>query len=100
VLYNIWQSYIGKKYAFFAAFLFMAQSTFYTEMMALNRQLIAELFFVLLLTVILNDKIKLEHKFVGFAVFSLGLIFSHYALAEIFLVFIAAAWIGSFYQET
>ena len=59
-LYALWQPYIGKKFAFLAAFLFMAQSTFFTEMTALNRQMIGELFFVLLLLVLLNKKIKLE----------------------------------------
>jgi uncharacterized membrane protein len=91
-LYLLWQPYIGKKLSFVAAFLFMAQSTFFTEMLALNRQMIAELFFVLLLLILLNKKITRESKFVGFAVLSFGLIFSHYALAEIFLFFIFAAW--------
>ena len=59
-LYLLWQPYIGKKFAFLAAFLFMAQSTFFTEMTALNRQMIGELFFVLLLLVLLNKKIKLK----------------------------------------
>lgn len=94
-LYLLWQPYIGKKYAFFAAFLFMAQSTFFTEMMALNRQSIAELFFVLLLIVILNKTIKLQSKYFAFVIFSFGLIFSHYALSEIFLVLIFAAWLAS-----
>jgi uncharacterized membrane protein len=96
-LYLIWQPYIGKKFAFLAAFLFMAQSTFYTEMLALNRQLIGELFFVLLLLVILNPKIKLKTKYLSFMVLSLGLIFSHYALAEIFLILITIAWAASTY---
>ncbi|HSV49570.1 MAG TPA: hypothetical protein VLH35_04575, partial [Candidatus Acidoferrales bacterium] len=48
-LYALWQPYIGKKLGFIAAFVFVAQSTFFTEMLALNRQMIAELFFVLLL---------------------------------------------------
>ncbi len=94
-LYVIWQPYIGKKFAFLAAFLFMAQSTFYTEMLALNRQIIAELFFVLILAVILNNKMKLETKFICFGFFAVGLIFSHYALAVIFLVISIAAWIVS-----
>ncbi len=91
-LYLLWQPYIGKKLSFIAAFLFMAQSTFFTEMLALNRQMIGELFFVLLLFVLLNKKIKREGRFVGFAVLSFGLIFSHYALAEIFMFLIFAAW--------
>jgi uncharacterized membrane protein len=94
-LYWLWQPYIGKKLAFIAAFLFMAQSTFFTEMLALNRQMIGELFFVLLLLTLLNKNVRREGKFVAFAILSFGLIFSHYALAEIFLFLIFAAWATS-----
>src|SRR4030042_1774103 len=94
-LYLLWQPYIGKKLSFIAAFLFMAQATFFTEMLALNRQMIGELFFVLLLLTLLNKNIKREGKFLAFAIFSFGLVFSHYALAEIFLFLIFAAWAAS-----
>jgi len=90
-LYQLWQTYIDKKYAFIAAFLFMAQMTFYTEMLGLNRQLIAELFFVLLLLVILGKKLKPINKTICFTVFSFALVTSHYALATIFLFFISFA---------
>jgi len=92
-LYQIWQAYIGKKYAFIAAFLFMAQMTFYSEMLGLSRQMIAELFFVLLLLVIVNKKIKPINKMIFFMVFSFALVTSHYALATIFLFFISFALI-------
>ena len=99
-LYLLWQPYIGKKLGFLAAFVFVAQSTFFTEMIALNRQMIGELFFVLLLLVLLNKKVKKEGKFLAFAVLSFGLIFSHYALAEIFLFLIFAAWaVSVFYLK-
>jgi uncharacterized membrane protein len=88
-LYQIWQTYVGKKYAFISAFLFMAQATFYTEMLGLNRQMIAELFFVLLLLVIINKKVKPVNKMMCFMIFSFALVTSHYALAEIFLFFIS-----------
>jgi uncharacterized membrane protein len=88
-LYQIWQKYVGKKYAFISAFLFIAQETFFTEMLGLNRQIIAELFFVLLLFVILNEKIKPVNKMICFALFSFGLVTSHYAVALIFLFFIS-----------
>ena len=87
-LYQIWQTYINKKYAFIATFLFMSQSTFYTEMLALNRQMVAELFFVLSLLVILDKKMKPINRIICFMIFSSALIMSHYALAEIFLFFI------------
>jgi uncharacterized membrane protein len=99
-LYLLWTPYIGKKLGFIAAFVFVAQSTFFTEMIALNRQMIAELFFVLLLLVLLNKKVKKEGKFLSFAILSFGLIFSHYALAEIFLGLIFAAWaVSAFYLK-
>ena len=88
-LYQIWQTYISKRYAFIAAFLFMAQSTFYTEMLGLNRQMIAELFFVLLLLVIVNRKMKPINKMIFFIIFSFALVTSHYALATVFLSFIS-----------
>ena len=88
-LYQIWQTYIGRKYAFISAFLFMAQSTFYMEMLGLNRQMIAELFFVLLLLVIVKKKMKPVNKMICFMIFSFALVTSHYALAEIFLFFIS-----------
>jgi uncharacterized membrane protein len=91
-LYVLWQPYIGKKFAFISAFLFMAQSSFYTELTALDRQVTGELFFVLLLIVLLNKTIKSNVKFAAFGIFSIGLIFSHYALAEIFLFLMFAAW--------
>jgi uncharacterized membrane protein len=90
-LYQIWQNYIDKKYAFIAAFLFMAQMTFYTEMLGLNRQMVAELFFVLLLLIIINKKIKPINKIICFMVFSFALVTAHYALATIFLFFISFA---------
>ncbi|MDH5451655.1 MAG: DUF2206 domain-containing protein, partial [Candidatus Bathyarchaeota archaeon] len=93
-LYQIWQGYIGKKYAFISSFLFMAQSTFYTEMLGLSKQMIAELFFVLLLLVMLNKRMKPYSKAACFMIFSFALVTSHYALAEIFLFFISVTMIS------
>jgi uncharacterized membrane protein len=92
-LYQLWRRYLGNKYAFISAFLFMAQATFYTEMLGLNRQMIAELFFVLLLLVILNKKLKQHRKVVYFTIFGFGLVTSHYGLSEIFLFFIAFSFL-------
>lgn len=88
-LYSLLRGYVGKKYAFISSFLLMAQSTFYTEMLGLNRQMIAELFFILLFFVVLNKKIQTAQKMTSFIIFSIALIVSHYALAEIFLIFLS-----------
>jgi uncharacterized membrane protein len=98
-LYQMWQMYIEKKYAFISAFLLMAQATFYTEMFGLNRQMIAELFFVLLLFSILSKKLSPRLKVVCFILFSFGLITSHYAIAEIFLFFTTFAFITLFLMK-
>jgi len=92
-LYYMWKGYVGEKYAFISAFLFMAQSTFYTEMLGLTRQMIAELFFVLLFLVILGKKLEPINKTMCFVIFGVALVISHYALAEIFLFFVAVALI-------
>jgi uncharacterized membrane protein len=93
-LYQVWQAYFGRKYAFIAAFLFVAQSTFFTEMLGLNRQMVAELFFVLLLLVLLKKRMTPLNKTTCFVIFSVALVTSHYALAEIFLCFIFFALIS------
>lgn len=92
-LYQIWQTYISKKYAFVSAFLVTAQSTFYTEMLRLNRQMVAELFFVLLLLILVN-KMKPINKTICFIIFSFTLVTSHYSLAAIFLFFISFALVS------
>lgn len=92
--YQLWRKSLGYKGAFLAAFLLMAQSTFYTEMLGLTRQMIAELFFILLWVVILR-KMKPSNKMLYFFVFSFGLITSHYALAEIFFFFMISIFLVS-----
>jgi uncharacterized membrane protein len=93
-LYYTWKGHVGEKYAFISVFLFIAQATFYTEMLALTRQMIAELFFILLFLVILNKKFGSSNKIICFTIFSFALVVSHYALAEIFLIFIFVALIS------
>jgi uncharacterized membrane protein len=95
-LYLTWKEYMGEKGAFTSAFLFMAQSTFFTEMLGLNRQIIAELFFALLLLVILNKKLGYLNKSLCFAIFGVALVVSHYSTAALFLLFIFAALFFSF----
>ena len=92
-LYKTWQMNVNKKIAFISAFLFMSQLTFYTELLGLARQMVAELFFVLLFTVILCKKLDSISSKVCFIVFSVALITSHYALSIIFLFLISIAWI-------
>jgi len=45
ILFKLWQRKLGSMKAFVASFLLVAQNTFYTEMLGLNRQMIGDLFF-------------------------------------------------------
>jgi len=97
--YRLWQQYVGKKYALISAFLFTAQTTFFTEMLGLNRQIIAELFFVLLLLIIFNKQIKAFGRMICFIIFSMSLVVSHYAIAEIFLLFLVFPFFVSLWTK-
>jgi len=88
-LYKLWSGFVNEKYAFVSAFFFMAYVVFYTEMLGLSKQMISELFFVLLLLVILDKKMRPFNKTVCFLIFGFALVVSHYALAEIFLFLMA-----------
>lgn len=95
ILFKLWQRKLGSMKAFVASFLLMAQNTFYTEMLGLNRQMIGDLFFALLLLVIMKSELKRFHKITFFIIFSFALIVSHYGLAEIFLMFLCLALLYS-----
>lgn len=94
-LYKVWRTNLSKKMAFISALLVMSQMTFYGEMLGLTRQMIAELFFVLLFLVLMNKKLNPAGKKVLFTIFSIALVVSHYGIALIFLFFITVAWLYS-----
>ncbi len=93
VLYKLFGVWLDKKTSFLAAIFFIASAEFFTEMLSLGRQMIAEFFFALLLYIIFTKKINERTKLICFTFFSFGLIASHYALAYIFLFIIWASWL-------
>ncbi|MFX1300267.1 MAG: DUF2206 domain-containing protein [Promethearchaeota archaeon] len=84
----------GEKVAFVSTFFFVATSAFFTEMLGLARQMIAEFFFVLLLFVLFNDKINPRRKGMLFIIFSAALAVSHYSLSYIFMFYISFTWLS------
>jgi len=93
-LYNLWKNLVGEKFAFISAFFFMSFQPYYAELLGLNKQILGELFFVLLLTILLKMKAEQLERTVCLIIFSFCLIVSHYALAEISLfisLFVLAA---------
>jgi uncharacterized membrane protein len=92
-LYALWSSRFGRKTAIVSAFLLMAQLSFFTELLGVTRQMVGELFFILLFLVFLNKKLDSTHMRIYYVIFGFSLITSHYALAVIFLSFIFVAWL-------
>lgn len=87
-LYKIFKESFNDKISFLAVFFFMSFSAFFTELLGLARQEIAELYFVLLILVMLTAKINEIKKSVLLIVFGVGLVLSHYALSYFFIFYI------------
>ena len=92
-LFKIYRKPLGNKAAFLSVFFFMGLFTFYRELMSLGRQMIAELFFVLLLFLFLDEKIDKRPKAILFIIFTLGLAVSHYSTSYVYLYILTFAWI-------
>lgn len=97
--YRMWNTNFSRKVAFVSALLLISEMTFYTEMLGVARQMVGELFLMLLLIVVLSDKLDLTISNILFAVFGLALVVSHYALALIFLTVIVALWVYGFVSK-
>jgi uncharacterized membrane protein len=99
-LYLLWREKFSAEIALMAIFLFISQFTFYTEMLGLARQMIAELFFVLLFLVLFSGKLSSRNVKILFVIFGFCLIASHYSTALIFGFFISLMWLlGSHFSK-
>ncbi len=92
-LYLLWRGKFGVTVAFLAVFLFMSQTTFYTDMLSLARQMIAEVFFVLLFLFLFSKNLSSKNVKILFFIFGFCLVDSHYSLALIFGFSISLWWI-------
>jgi uncharacterized membrane protein len=84
-IYCVLKKQVNAKIALLSCLLFISYFVFFTEMVSLARQEIAELFLVLLILLIINKTLDLRTWAVFFTIFSVSLIVSHYAISYIFL---------------
>lgn len=96
-LFVVFQKQTNARIALLASFFVTFLFTFFSELPALGRQEIAELFLVLLLIVLVDKRIgastgKIPVYIVG-ALCAASLIVSHYALAIVALVYLVIAWL-------
>ena len=92
-LFHIFHQQMSAKKAFLAVFFFMAVPTFSLEMIALAKQQIAELFFVLFILLMVDRKLGLSQRLTLAIIFGLSIAVSHYGLAGIFLYYLGLGWI-------
>lgn len=90
-LYYITKRFTSSKIAFFSTFYFMAVYMFYCDMVQLARQQIAELFFILLILIMINNEINGAKRSILFIIFGTSIIFSHYGLSYIYMFYILSA---------
>lgn len=88
VIFRIFRLQTGANSAFLATFFFMIMPSFSLEMISLCRQQIAELFFVLSIFLLVENKLKIRHKLALFIIFNLCVTVSHYSLAFINLAYL------------
>jgi uncharacterized membrane protein len=85
-LYYIYKKQTSSSIAFYSAFFFLIMFTFYTEMLSVARQQVAELFLVLLLMVLVSDKLDKNKRSLLAVVFGLSIVVSHYGLAYLMMI--------------
>ncbi len=91
-LYQVYRKQSDERMAFMATVFFASLVVFFTEMLQLARQEIAELFLALVVLVILDRGMEKARWSFLFLAFGLGLVMSHYGLTYIFIGTIVAGW--------
>ena len=89
VMYQTYRQPFGKPVAFLSAFYFVLFPRFYSEE---NRQIIGELFLVLLIFTILDRNIEPRKKKILLCIFGAALLVSHYSISYIFMFCVLGAW--------
>jgi len=89
-LYKVYENRFGKAEAFLSAFYFILFPRFYLEE---RRQIVAELFLVLLVMLMFSEDKSPRRKGILFTIFSFALVVSHYSISYIFIFWILSGWI-------
>ena len=91
--YQLYRTQTGKRTAFLAAFFFVLVSM--SIGWGSDKQIVAQLFYVLLFIIIFKGKMPLFKRGIFFMIFSFALVISHYTLSYIFMFTILLIWFSS-----
>lgn len=89
-LYKLYRTQFDERLSFLSVFFFTANSVFFT--LFSSRQMVAELFFILLFLVLFNKKLSSPKKELCYLIFSAGLVMSHYSMSYVFIFLIFVIW--------
>ncbi|MHA1832389.1 MAG: DUF2206 domain-containing protein [Candidatus Baldrarchaeia archaeon] len=84
-MYHLFQKQTTKKISFLACCFFMFVATFYSTMLHLARQQIAELFLALMLMLVVNEGLKKSCRSILLVLFGVSMVVSHYGTAYLFM---------------
>lgn len=85
-LYKVYQKQTTEKVAFLSTFFFMSVFAFFYTLPVIGRQQIAELFYVLVIMLLLSKEMNSLHRAALLIIFGASLVVSHYALSYIFML--------------
>lgn len=99
-LYLLYRKEFEPRLALIAVFFFMANSVFFNDATVGNmRQMIAELFYILLFLTVLDEEVANRIKTLIFSLFAYALIVSHYSTSYLFLFMILGLWCYTFLMK-
>ena len=91
-LYLVFKSQLAnKKMAFLSVFYFMAIFPFFSELLQLGREEIAELYLVLLILIFVTHKINSKKWSLLSVLFTLSIVVSHYGVSYVYIIILLIA---------
>ena len=92
-LYRVFQMQTNDKIAFLSCFFFMSAGPFYSIMLWVARQQIAELFLVLLILLMVNKDMNRINRTFLLIIFGFSLVVSHYGVSYIYMFSLISVWL-------
>ena len=92
-LFQAFRKQTSDRIAFFAVFFFMSFHTFFSGMLDLARQQIAELFFALSILLLLDREMATTKRAALLIIFGLSVVVSHYGISYFYLFYLILAYL-------
>ena len=97
-LYHLYRTQLDEITSFFGTFFYLVVTI---GLFGPMRQLIGQLFFISLLLILFDKRIRRSIRNILFVILGFGLVISHYSLAYVFLVMVVIVWfIGNYISRS